>query len=1404
MSQSSGVLKKIAFALLFVLVQLVGISLYLGIDNYVNAGKILNNLSSRYEVMGEIDGDRRAVLATKMETGTLTISAINKKATTSIRWCTKGFYITLDKIPTYNNGNSVRDASSVSKFGESFLYADNDCADSTNDYSTGGYLESVYTFDSDAFFNRFSDIQDQLGNITRDVTVYLQPIFMTYTYTGEDSKGRPTGPTRTDNIYNWSQITTTESWSTETRDGFAKYYNIELVFSPGQQTIKIVNELQYANGTTQTLNMQWYTRFINESITPYKQDTIYEYEGKFFEFEKTVSTTYQKKRGQYLAADKYVDVTESQGKITVSSDAVPYGGLFIHIYLKEVDKLEENEFVRELNDATHTRIGTGGSLAKVAVGEDVSWNLTNPQYGYINRQWAECKDQSGPKIYDLVGVYVTKKSNGREVLRLDANNSYLEKIMKNKVTVAEGGMLVHFVYEGKTVNQFVREWTTGEEFDSGIFDTEAEVGETLYYSVLAKIKYENNRWKEYTLGTGEEYGDLVRVYIKNSSGNIVKDLQKGTVSMTRLCNNSVTIESGGMTVHYVYEKPTTTPTPTPTTTPTPTIPSVVIPVADSSQESFTSPSSEGKIRADDRGSEKFNVETGVATTESLYVEVKGTKYLLGYNLQKKVGKKTFPVEVKRKVTLIWKNVLGTETTTESFDYTTTVQITRAYGYWEIENLDYYTISSTNVSNYALPNGSVTISSKDSENPIPSISYSHNSAFESHVFYPVQYYNGVRLSEIFVYGDTSRPTFEASDYTAEANALVDQFKVKNDSLNFGGVDVIPNVTCDYDTGSIQKSAIYKTSELCNQNVLYKNDYIIDAVKLNGTYYSNGIIYYRRVAGVNSSMSDIISYGVNGINNVTIHTPVLCNPIVSADNEKYVQLITPTENCTQLVLDENASLNDFTLNISNYGAHNYKQGYYTRDFSYNLHGGGDASYIQKKNGDLCNEVKFPFDVYLYRADGSETYVAKNTWVIIGRSTVRFHLPMWVDEGVYTVDCRTVAVNCNDSLMEKTEYLRNTSLNNYVANNTFQVEVSGRIYGMKLYDLTDYPIWEEVFREKNSLQFKSNNTTPYESGVNKNNYSKNYIYNYTTGTNDQYGNSTDRLSKYTFPLVNGSHPYYKNVGVLKKGYALRFSLESIGNLYSDACKVIVKPSFWFVDRNGNNRTQVDLYYSEDIAGKSRKLVKVGSSLDLINLKQIRTGDVSLGIPKTELKNTALLKNTSYKKFVAQVEAMFSFSNIKLNSAFRTYVNQDYSKSILTSSDAAAITAKGITSADIDIRKQRWYGEYYIPGTAMAVKSGFDVYDYADKYGVDMSEDFWLTNGYIIVNYDIYTIDQNGNQRLSYTNASNYLNNGNCCMWVMEGYQLQKTDYEDTTFSFMIGDVILYDAEACVNDDYVVGGTH
>jgi hypothetical protein len=122
----------------------------------------------------------------------------------------------------------------------------------------------------------------------------------------------------------------------------------------------------------------------------------------------------------------------------------------------------------------------------------------------------------------------------------------------------------------------------------------------------------------------------------------------------------------------------------------------------------------------------------------------------------------------------------------------------------------------------------------------------------------------------------------------------------------------------------------------------------------------------------------------------------------------------------------------------------------------------------------------------------------------------------------------------------------------------------------------------------------------------------------------------------------------------------------------------------------------------------------------------------------------------------------------------------------------------------KQRWYGQYYIPNEVHAAAKGFDVMEYADNYGIDYGEDFWLKDGYIIVNFTIETVDGNGKRKLSYINANNYLNNGNCSMWMLEGPPLQKTDDKGCTFNFYAGDFIIYYADKRMTDDYNSGAIY
>lgn len=855
---------------------------------------------------------------------------------------------------------------------------------------------------------------------------------------------------------------------------------------------------------------------------------------------------------------------------------------------------------------------------------------------------------------------------------------------------------------------------------------------------------------------------------------------------------------------------TGTPTPTPKPTPMPEVPPPEIPEPDSAELPFTEVVTTGKIRADVRGSERFVATLGVPTTESLYGEVTAKEYLLGYEFEKKVGMKYYSVPVSKDYILNWETATpieegGPQPITETVTITQHVTVPRAYGYWEITNLESYRIDNAVLNNYALPDGSITINPNSTYYSPPPISVTHSSSESYHIIPPEEVSRGITLPSQTLTGGVDKPSIPSEDFTYEGLTRTGKIRVKNDRLIFDGDMVMNNVSIETEGPDPNLDAIPQCETFTHKSALYKPDQIIEAKKKNGTYGSTGTIYYKSIALVNPTKPNKISYSIHGINDVVIHTPVVCKPIVTADNKKYVQLIDPQEDAVQIVLDEDRNLSDFTVQISNTGPHSSKQGYFTRDFSRSLRD-PDVSYIAEKEGLLRNELKFPFDVYIDIGKDNDPendeYIKAGTWITIGRTIPRFYLPMWINEGVYIADFRTVAVN-GEPFINKTEEYANTDLHNYVATNTVKFEVSGRMYGLSIYDITDYPIWKESFRVPKSLDLKKNFPTIYQDGTKKSHYNKDYAYTYTVGTNDQYGNDTGRNIKYTFPLVNGSHPFYKNMGILKTGYKIRFSLETTGTMYSDDNYVIMKPSFYFVDKEGKNRKAVDLYYTEEIKGKSKHLVKMGSALDKTNLKETTTGDPYLGIPENELKQTAELRKIRYGNFLTKRTPVFSFTEIRLNALLRTYVNENYKEFVKSLDSFENVLDAGVKESTITETKQRWYGEYYLPNEVHAAPKGFDVMDYADKYGVDYSEDFWLDDGYIIIHMNIYTVGKNGTRRLSYVNASNY-DDGYCSMWVMEGPPLTKQSYKGPEFKFFAGDFFIYYINKRMSEDYTGGAIY
>ncbi len=701
------------------------------------------------------------------------------------------------------------------------------------------------------------------------------------------------------------------------------------------------------------------------------------------------------------------------------------------------------------------------------------------------------------------------------------------------------------------------------------------------------------------------------------------------------------------------------------------------------------------IQADNRFNEKFNSEQGIPTSETQYVCAYTEEYLLQYKFVHYSGWKEF-LQVAGK---------------------TYVVVKRSYSYWKIEDLNVYSISYARASNYSLPSGQVYLT-------------------------PTSYYNAPRVNYQIHSTNLVEPV--------GGGTSVGEYTVWNDSLTFNG-ELIMDSTRTSTAAPTPKSM--PKSGKANAYALYQSGYMIEGTKANGECGSEGIICYTRTTHYgDEAEGPMITYDVDEINDVTIHTPVICDAKIE-DVRKYNQLIRPSQSIASLVLDTY-----FNVSLPTYGYHSDLKGYGSRDY---------AKYTASK------EVKFPFDVMK-----NSTYLAAGTWTTIG-DTTRFYLPVWVDEGQYTVEFRTLSINCDaNSGINKTEDLANTDYENYVAADSVDVEVSGRVYNFNLYDVSDYPIWQSVFRNTNSLTF---NGTNYTVGIKDRNEK----------TALDWTKTKERSSKYTLPLMNGSHPTYSEIGAIKTGYYTRFSVDTIGDYDGIDDYIRITPKFYFVNEKGHCRQEVDLYYTQYFESTNRKqiLVKIGSALDQNNIHSIDRKDTYL--TGGALKGTPCTKKNKNK--------VYTFGNIMIPDTLMSYTgNPSYFQPLVCTNNSKLLSLQNQSV-------QTWICEYYLPTKLYVCAKDYDVASYAkNNGGLTFDEAFWLKDGYLIVNFQIETI-QNKERHLSYVNTENAIN-GWCNMWKMEGGVSSKKDIHGNTYSIMDGDYVMYEIgrNKNVNYDYKTGGIY
>lgn len=763
------------------------------------------------------------------------------------------------------------------------------------------------------------------------------------------------------------------------------------------------------------------------------------------------------------------------------------------------------------------------------------------------------------------------------------------------------------------------------------------------------------------------------------------------------------------------------------------------------------------IKADARGAEKFDVLQGIPTSESLYANVLAKSYLYRHTFTETKGTKQYPIQVSKTYTLTWTETqpgppdANGNSTTISVPRSATQTVTkdymieRKYSFWTIQNLEVYGLQKATLANYALPAGSVTL--QPSGYSPPTVSAAHDATLSAHVTDPV--YSNVTLSGQTISGGSSRPSIPNEDWKSNAENAIGKIKVKNDSLVFNGSTVMDNRTVEE---TAPAPGTIPAPTVIGQNVLYGSGYVIDAGKANkASQPSTGMIYYTLIKGIGGG--DNKSYPINGINPVTVHTPAVNQASVS-DDQAHNQKTTPTAGRSALILDR-----PFTVTIPTSGAHKDIKGYGNRDY---------AKYVRDK------QVRFPFDVY--KADHA-TLVPKDTWtsIPVGQLTTTFYMPVWVDEGNYDVLFRTFAENSPGSFTSQPN--ANLDLNHHVATQVVAVEVIGRLFDFRITDIADFN-WEKVFRTATGSATPTGNS-------------------FWVGTKGIDGAARGNTAPYVLPIRPGSHPESgkKNVAV-KTGYHFKFEVKTIGNMFGSGDGVKITPTFYFVDKKGQNRQQVDLYYHSG----NKRFIRIGSTED--TEQRLVTLDTRLrNVPQQELTNTA----SSLWKLNGSSGSQASYIQQVLKDAAqkRIYVG-GYDGMLLPPQLRTFIGSlqvpSGINTARANASVQRWYGEYSLPAAPYAVPAGMNLAEYGRTHRLDDNAPIFLRDGYIVVNFNIETIRNKDitHPHLQYKNAP--LNN----QWQMEGYGRSFVDPYGASFSLLDGDVVFYHADLSSYDDFGTGGTH
>jgi len=469
--------------------------------------------------------------------------------------------------------------------------------------------------------------------------------------------------------------------------------------------------------------------------------------------------------------------------------------------------------------------------------------------------------------------------------------------------------------------------------------------------------------------------------------------------------------------------------------------------------------------------------------------------------------------------------------------TYTFLVPKAWSYWEIKESGMYYADKVTLINPAMKNSQMEICVKnDGSSPVTAPNYDVRQYGDktTHVFweeYDGDKYPVLRVSfteEQYIISDVPDALPEIDNFlrvmclnaawkdTRQARVRSDRFILDEHIIlsdefgNNGNGAALDEEAAKlfFDSGKIEETSYSQT---------YLSGIELDEFKPNGTYETLAEITYIGDTS-NVGAGESVTIELTDINDIRIHTPVVCRGLITDGMEKLQ---------SEYVLTLKDALNFFTLSVSNAGVHRMSFGYGEKDFSTALSG---KSNLAGQNRNYLNQVQFPFDVYVDVGNDSKTLdgkcdpegdylLASGTWFTLGTGSRQFYVPVTMKNGEYPIKFRSVAVNCPISengqyIFGEEEHQANLSPSCYVAADVIPVAVKSYLRDFRITSVDEPPAAEVL-----------------QSGC--------------------------------------------QALTLKKGYGFKYELLAQGEFYGENSQISIIPSYFWESEDGTERQEVKLYH-------------------------------------------------------------------------------------------------------------------------------------------------------------------------------------------------------------------------------------